>query len=124
PRPCEPATREAPGRRLGPRPRAHEPRCRPAAGTHVGRQQIGAVTMTRQGDPAMKPKPGRARLVAALVVFGLSLLLSGPASASPILVPISGAGSTWVSNALDQWIRNIAQYGVQVNYAATGSSDG
>ncbi len=52
------------------------------------------------------------------------LLLAGTAGASRILVPISGAGSTWVSNALDQWIRNIAQDGIQVNFAATGSSDG
>jgi phosphate ABC transporter phosphate-binding protein len=55
----------------------------------------------------------------------LWLLFSmGTAGASPIVVPISGAGSTWVSNALDQWIRNIAQNGIQVNFAATGSSDG
>jgi phosphate ABC transporter phosphate-binding protein len=57
-------------------------------------------------------------------MVGVWLLLAGTASAKTILVPISGAGSTWVSNALDQWIRNIAQDGIQVNYAATGSSDG
>ena len=39
-------------------------------------------------------------------------------------VPISGAGSTWSQNALDQWRRNVTQYGMQVNYQGTGSSDG
>jgi len=39
-------------------------------------------------------------------------------------VSISGAGSTWSQNALDQWRRNVNQYGLNVNYAGTGSSDG
>jgi phosphate transport system substrate-binding protein len=39
-------------------------------------------------------------------------------------VPISGAGSTWSYNAINQWIANVAQYGLQVNYAAVGSSAG
>jgi phosphate ABC transporter phosphate-binding protein len=47
----------------------------------------------------------------------------GPASADSY-VPISGAGSTWSANALDQWIADVQQYGMQVNFAPTGSSDG
>ena len=39
-------------------------------------------------------------------------------------VPVSGAGSTWSQNALDQWRRNVNQYGLTVNYQGTGSSDG
>ena len=40
-------------------------------------------------------------------------------------VPISGAGSTWSENAVQQWIRNVkANYGMQVNFSGTGSSDG
>lgn len=39
-------------------------------------------------------------------------------------VPISGAGSSWSSNAVDQWRRNVQQYGMRVNYASTGSVDG
>ncbi len=74
---------------------------------------------------ANKKRGGVSRLGGCALIVGVSwLLLAGTASASRILVPISGAGSTWVSNALDQWIRNIAQNGIQVNYAATGSSDG
>jgi ABC-type phosphate transport system substrate-binding protein len=60
----------------------------------------------------------------ALTVGFLWLLEAEAAGATPILVPISGAGSTWVANAIDQWVRNIAQYGIQVNFAPTGSSDG
>lgn len=39
-------------------------------------------------------------------------------------VPVSGAGSTWSQNALDQWRRNVNQYGLTVNYQGSGSSDG
>ena len=48
---------------------------------------------------------------------------AGPARADSF-VPISGAGSTWSSNAIDQWRRNVNQYGLTVNYASSGSSDG
>ncbi|BCB84707.1 phosphate ABC transporter substrate-binding protein PstS [Phytohabitans suffuscus] len=37
---------------------------------------------------------------------------------------INGAGSTWSQNAIDSWRRNVAQFGMTVNYAGTGSSDG
>jgi phosphate ABC transporter phosphate-binding protein len=46
-----------------------------------------------------------------------------PATAATY-VPISGAGSTWSQNALDQWRANVKQYGMTVNYNGTGSSDG
>jgi len=39
-------------------------------------------------------------------------------------VPVSGAGSSWSANAVDQWRRNVTQYGMRVNYASTGSVDG
>jgi phosphate ABC transporter phosphate-binding protein len=39
-------------------------------------------------------------------------------------VPISGAGSTWSANAVDQWRKNVEQYDITVNYQSTGSSDG
>ena len=64
------------------------------------------------------------RLIAVLgLLAGALLPLANPAQAAA-LVPISGAGSTWSQNALDQWIRNVNQYGIKVNYAGTGSSDG
>jgi ABC-type phosphate transport system substrate-binding protein len=40
-------------------------------------------------------------------------------------VPISGAGSTWSFNALDQWRRNVDNlYGISVAFSPSGSSDG
>jgi phosphate ABC transporter phosphate-binding protein len=39
-------------------------------------------------------------------------------------VPLSGAGSTWSQNALDQWIRNVSQDGMRVSYQGSGSTDG
>jgi phosphate ABC transporter phosphate-binding protein len=39
-------------------------------------------------------------------------------------VPISGAGSTWSSNAIDDWITNVTAIGMKVNYQAVGSTSG
>jgi phosphate ABC transporter phosphate-binding protein len=61
------------------------------------------------------------------VLVGAALLgavaAAGAASADGY-VPISGAGSTWSQNAIEQWRKNVNQYGLRVNYAGTGSSDG
>lgn len=62
------------------------------------------------------------RLGAAAAMVALALPVA-PAGAA-VFVPISGAGSTWSQNALDQWRRNVTQYGMQINYQGTGSSDG
>ena len=60
-----------------------------------------------------------------LVLIGLTLTrTSGPAYATDGYVPISGAGSTWSQNAIEQWRRNVNQYGMSINYQGTGSSDG
>ena len=62
-------------------------------------------------------------LAAAVVATGL--LAGAPAaSAQESYVPISGAGSTWSQNAIDQWRRNVNKFGMRVNYQGTGSSDG
>ena len=67
----------------------------------------------------------RHRLVAALTVL-LAVLASTLVVAPPAhaYVTISGAGSSWSANAIDAWRKNVAQYGMVVNYAPTGSSDG
>lgn len=52
------------------------------------------------------------------------VLLSQSTAFAQGYVPISGAGSTWSSNALDQWRKNVGQYGMRISYAATGSTDG
>ncbi|MGH3754770.1 MAG: phosphate ABC transporter substrate-binding protein PstS [Pseudonocardiaceae bacterium] len=63
-------------------------------------------------------------LTAVAVLAGTQFVFAPSASAQGY-VPISGAGSTWSSNALDQWRRNVDQNnGIKVNFAANGSSDG
>jgi phosphate ABC transporter phosphate-binding protein len=69
----------------------------------------------------------RQTILLIVVVFAsvLSLVTVGAHRAGATsYVPISGAGSTWSQNALDQWRRNVVQFGMQVNYQGTGSSDG
>jgi len=67
-----------------------------------------------------------AALVGALVVgLGVQILLGPSADAAGGFVPISGSGSTWSENALDQWRRNVnSLYGITVNYAGNGSTSG
>ncbi|SNS52665.1 phosphate ABC transporter, phosphate-binding protein [Micrococcales bacterium KH10] len=60
----------------------------------------------------------------AFIVVALTSVSAAPASQAATYVPISGAGSSWSANAIDQWRRNVEQYGMRVNYASTGSSDG
>jgi len=64
-----------------------------------------------------------AALVALLAPLAVVSLGAAPASAQSY-VPVSGSGSTWSQNALDQWRRNVNQFGMRINYAGTGSSDG
>jgi phosphate ABC transporter phosphate-binding protein len=79
----------------------------------------------------MTPRPMaglRGRLCGALLavfVSGVAVVVVGvhPASADSY-VPVSGAGSSWSENALDQWISDVQQYGMRVNYAGTGSTAG
>ena len=67
----------------------------------------------------------RARFIVALTlaatIFGT--IPVRPAAADSF-VPIAGAGSTWSQNAIDQWRRDVQQYGMRIDYAGTGSSDG
>jgi phosphate ABC transporter phosphate-binding protein len=40
-------------------------------------------------------------------------------------IPISASGSSWSSNALDQWRRNVANlYGITINFSPNGSTNG
>lgn len=79
--------------------------------------------------PSGDRAPARRR---RLLVRGLALCLAALAAVLPgavpaaaeTYVPVSGAGSTWSQNALDQWRANVKQYGMTVNYSGTGSSDG
>ncbi|MFZ3468812.1 phosphate ABC transporter substrate-binding protein PstS [Streptomyces sp. 4.24] len=84
------------------------------------------------GRPPAYPVRAPSGVRARFLVRGLALLLAVLAAALPgavpaaaeSYVPVSGAGSTWSQNALDQWRANVKQYGMTVNYSGTGSSDG
>lgn len=59
----------------------------------------------------------------AAVTAGLIAAL--PAQAASPTDSISGSGSTWAQNAVDQWRRDVAtETGMTVNYSGTGSSAG
>lgn len=79
----------------------------------------------RTGKAVHLPAPTRVLVVAGLLVAALLAAAgSTAAQAQESYVPISGAGSTWSQNALDQWRRNVNKFGMRVNYQGTGSSDG
>ncbi|MBV8540828.1 MAG: phosphate ABC transporter substrate-binding protein PstS [Pseudonocardiales bacterium] len=72
--------------------------------------------------------PGRHRLavlVGVLAIVAGTQALLAPSVDAAVFVPISGSGSTWSENALDQWRRNVAtNYGITVNYSPNGSTSG
>jgi phosphate ABC transporter phosphate-binding protein len=82
--------------------------------------------MTRKEFSAMSSLRRTRRFIAmavTMVCAGTFVAAAAPAQAAGF-VPISGSGSTWSQNALDQWRRNVDQFGIKVNYSGTGSSDG
>lgn len=67
-------------------------------------------------------------LAAGVVVVAATVTTSiypavQPASAASY-VPINGAGSTWSANAINNWVANVHQYGIQINYQPVGSTSG
>lgn len=69
----------------------------------------------------------RGRLALGLVAV-LACLAAGtvPAHGAPgqALPPVSGAGSTWSQNALDQWRADVTRQGLRINYQGVGSTAG
>ena len=61
--------------------------------------------------------------VAAIAVT-LGVVLSAAPAQAASYVPIAGAGSTWVSNAIQQWASNVSQLNMTIQYQANGSSAG
>ncbi len=122
-----PAARRLPVREV---PRAHDDRARlrHRGGPHVPRRPaLHPRPLHRrphpQGALMSRTRPAARLAVATLALVLLAALGAPPASADSF-VPVNGAGSSWSSNAVDQWRRNVEQYGMRVNYASTGSSDG
>ncbi len=63
---------------------------------------------------------GFGAVLAGIMAFG-----GATAAQADTYDPITGTGSTWSQNALDQWRKNVASnYGMTVNYSGTGSSAG
>lgn len=67
-----------------------------------------------------------AAVVAALVLPATSAPTATAAPAAPAqqLPAITGAGSTWSQNALDQWRADVTRLGLRVNYQGVGSTSG
>src|SRR5262245_30973043 len=67
----------------------------------------------------------RIRHAALLPVAAVLCLVLAPASPAAADGPsVSGAGSTWVQIALDQWRADVASQGLIINYQGVGSSAG
>lgn len=64
------------------------------------------------------------RVLATGLLLGTSFFFAGAPASAATYVPVSGSGSTWSANAVDQWRRNVNQYGMRIDYQASGSSDG
>lgn len=65
------------------------------------------------------------RLVNLLASAGcLALIATTPSTVVAIGPTVTGAGSTWVQIALDQWRADIARQGYSINYQGVGSSAG
>jgi phosphate ABC transporter phosphate-binding protein len=77
---------------------------------------------------SLRKRISPARRISAWLTVVVIFLMSGVSFAGPAAaasyVPISGAGSTWSQNAIQQWISNVDQYGIKVSYQGNGSSDG
>ncbi|WP_203825133.1 phosphate ABC transporter substrate-binding protein PstS [Actinoplanes palleronii] len=63
-------------------------------------------------------------VLAVLALTAAAQLAGALPAAAVVYVPITGAGSTWSSNAIDQWASNVKQYGITVNFTANGSTAG
>lgn len=68
---------------------------------------------------------GSIAALCTLALAGAGVSLPASLAQADTYTPISGSGSTWSQNALDQWRRNAASnYGMTVNYSGSGSSAG
>jgi phosphate transport system substrate-binding protein len=52
-----------------------------------------------------------------MTILCVAILATAPPASAAAFVPINGAGSTWSFNAINLWITNVAQQGMQVNYS-------
>jgi phosphate transport system substrate-binding protein len=63
--------------------------------------------------------------LAALFLIGIFVAGGASPAHAASYFPISGSGSTWSQNALDQWRSNVARnYAMTINYNGVGSTSG
>ncbi|SHI02583.1 phosphate ABC transporter substrate-binding protein PstS [Streptomyces sp. 3214.6] len=76
--------------------------------------------------PVRRSRATRVYQASALVVALVCALLAlhPPGAFAAGYVKISGSGSTWSANAIEQWRRNVRQQGMTVNYSSVGSTVG
>lgn len=65
-------------------------------------------------------------LLFAVVAIGVALGASPREAGADAVsyVPVTGAGSTWSENAIDQWISDVQKVGMRINYQGVGSTAG
>jgi phosphate transport system substrate-binding protein len=66
----------------------------------------------------------RALILAVVVTAAVVPVTPASAAAQPAYEPITGSGSTWSQNALDQWVQDVKSRGMTVSYSGVGSSAG
>ena len=64
------------------------------------------------------------RIAAAAVLVAAAMLVASAPGAQASGPTITGAGSTWVQIALDQWRADAARQGLSINYQGVGSTAG
>ncbi|HUD18161.1 MAG TPA: substrate-binding domain-containing protein, partial [Acidimicrobiales bacterium] len=62
----------------------------------------------------------------ATMVFAVlsTLIFEVSAVGATSYVPVYGEGSSWSANAINQWISDVQQSGMRVQYTANGSTAG
>lgn len=82
-------------------------------------------------NAAHRAAAGRSRLmrlvsvaVSVLLAFGAIELATVQPSQAAGYVPIVGSGSTWVYTAMNNWMQDVKQFQITVNYSASGSTQG
>jgi phosphate transport system substrate-binding protein len=88
---------------------------------------VGAAATCRTLRSAVSRRRTAARLAGALVLSCLLTVISATsagASSGVSLALITGSGSSWAANAVNQWIANVEAQGVQVVFTADGSAAG
>ena len=81
-------------------------------------------TPTKRSHGASRSTRALIALSAAWVGALVSLLAMVPPAGATSYVPVSGEGSSWSANILDQWIANVQQNGMRINFTANGSTTG